>query len=93
MQQAIYQKATNAKQILWYIKTPTKTKDAEYIAMSLDDYVEPYNICKHIIKVMGNYLKTVDTPEDVKNSLVPNPDNWIWKEPTVLEARKEVWGY
>mgnify|MGYP001435884561 CR=1 FL=1 len=93
MQQAIYQKATNAKQILWYLKTPTKTKDAEYIAMSLDDYVEPFNICKHIIKVMGNYLKTVDTPEDVKNSLVPNPDNWIWKEPTVLEARKEVWGY
>ena len=63
MQQAIYQKATNAKQILWYLKTPTKTKDAEY------------------------------TPDDVKNSLVPNPDNWIWKEPTVLEARKEVWGY
>jgi len=93
MQQAIYQKATNAKQILWYLKTPTKTKGAEYIAMSLDDYVEPYNICKHIIKVMGNYLKTVDTPIDVKNSLVPNPDNWIWKEPTVLEARKEVWGY
>ena len=93
MQQSIYKTATNSKQILWYLKTPTKTKDAEYIAMSLDDYVEPYNICKHILKVMGNYLKTVDTPDDVKNSLVPNPDNWIWKEPTVLEARKEVWGY
>ena len=93
MQQSIYKTATNSKQILWYLKTPTKTKDAEYIAMSLDDYVEPYNICKHILKVMGNYLKTVDTPDDVRNSLVPNPDNWIWKEPTVLEARKEVWGY
>jgi hypothetical protein len=93
MQQSIYQKATNAKQILWYLKNPTKTKDAEFIAMSLDDYGEPMRICKHILKVMGNYLKTVDTPEDVKNSLVPNPDNWIWKEQTVLNARKEVWGY
>ena len=93
MQQAIYQKATNAKQILWYLKTPTKTKDAEYIAMSLDDYVMPMKICEHIVEVMGNYLKTVNSPDDVKNSLIPNPDNWIWKEETVLNARKEVWGY
>jgi cystathionine beta-lyase/cystathionine gamma-synthase len=93
MQQSIYQKATNAKQILWYLKNPTKTKDAEFIAMSLDDYGEPMRICKHILKVMGNYLKTVDTSDDVRNTLVPNPDNWIWKEPTVYQARKEVWGY
>ncbi|BAQ91639.1 nuclease [uncultured Mediterranean phage uvMED] len=93
MQQAIYQKATNAKQILWYLKNPTKTKDAEYIAMSLDDYVTPMKICEHIVQVMGNYLKTVNSPDDVKNSLIPNPDNWIWKEETVLNARKEVWGY
>jgi hypothetical protein len=93
MQQSIYQKATNAKQILWYLKNPTKTKDAEFISMSLDDYSQPMQICKHILKVMGNYLKTVDTPDDVRDSLVPNPDNWIWKEPTVLQARKEVWGY
>jgi len=25
--------------------------------------------------------------------LIPNPDNWIWKEETVLKARKEIWGY
>jgi len=93
MQQAIYQKATNSKQILWYLKNPTKTKGADYIAMTLDDYTEPMRICHHIVKVMGNYLKTVNSPEDVKNSLVPNPDNWIWKEETVLKARKEVWGY
>lgn len=93
MQQAIYQKATNCKQFLWYLKNPTKTKDADYISMSLDDYTEPYRICQHIIKAMGNYLKTVDNQEDVKNTLIPNPDNWIWKEETVLNARKEVWGY
>ncbi len=93
MQQSIYQKATNAKQILWYLKNPTKTLDAQYIAMTLDDYSQPYNICKHILKVMGNYLKNVNTPDEVRNTLVPNPDNWIWKEPTVFQARKEVWGY
>jgi len=93
MQQSIYQKATNSIQWLWYLKNPTKTKDAEFIAMSLDDYSQPFKICQHIVNVMGNYLKTVNSPDDVRNSLIPNPDNWIWKEQTVLNARKEVWGY
>ena len=93
MQQAIYQKATNSRQILWYLKTPTKTKNAEYCALEVEDYQKPIKICEHIIKVMGNYLKTVDNPGEVKDSLIPNPDNWIWKEETVLQARKEVWGY
>ena len=93
MQQSIYQKATNARQILWYLKNPTKKKDAEYIAMSLDDYSMPMKICEHIVNVMGDYLKTVNSPDDVKNSLIPNPDNWIWKEQTVFNARKEVWGF
>ena len=93
MQQSIYQQATNSRQILWYLKNPTKTKDAEFISLSLDDYSEPMRICQHILKVMGNYLKTVNDKDDVRNSLVPNPDNWIWKEQTVLWARKEVWGY
>ena len=94
LQQSIYQKATNAKQILWYLKTPTKTKDAEFRAMSLDNYIMPYRLCEHIVEVMGNYLASVDgSYTKVKNSLIPNPDNWIWKEPTVLQARKEVWGY
>ena len=53
---------------------------------------QPIKICQHIVKVMGNYLKTVNTPDDVRDTLVPNPDNWIWKEATVLEARKQVWG-
>ena len=61
MQQSIYKQATNSRQILWYLKNPTKTKDAEFIAMSLDDYSQPMQICKHILNVMGNYLKTVDT--------------------------------
>tara|TARA_R110002020_G_scaffold469488_1_gene694557 strand:- start:206 stop:997 length:792 start_codon:yes stop_codon:yes gene_type:complete len=93
MQQAIYQRATNTKQILWYLKTPTKTKGAEYRAMTLDDYSRPMKICEHILKVMANYLKKVNNADDVRDSLIPNPDNWIWKEENVLKARKEVWGY
>ena len=93
MQQAIYQRATNARQMLWYLKTPTKTKGPEFAKLELSDYSVPMKVCEHIVLVMGKYLETVNSAEDVKNSLIPNPDNWIWKEDTVLKARKEVWGY
>ena len=79
--------------MLWYLKNPTKTKGAEWKSLELDNYNFPMTICKHIINVMGNYLSTVNTAEDVKNSLIPNPDSWIWKEKTVYDARMEVWGY
>jgi len=42
---------------------------------------------------MAYYLKSVNSAEDVKNSLIPNPDDWIWREEAVLKARTEVWGY
>ena len=93
MQQSIYHKATNARQMLWYLKTPTKTKPPEFTQLELASYDHHMKICEHIVNVMSNYLETVNSPEDVRNSLVPNPDNWIWKEETVLNARKEIWGY
>jgi len=93
MQQAIYNRATNARQMLWYLKTPTKTKPAEFTQLELATYDHHLNICKHIVKVMGNFLKSVNSKDDVKMALIPNPDNWIWKEETVLNARKEVWGF
>lgn len=93
MQQSIYNRATNARQMLWYLKTPTKTKPAEFTHLELSDYTHHLNICKHIVKVMGNFLKSVNSKDDVKMALIPNPDNWIWKEETVLNARKEIWGF
>ena len=93
MQQAIYQKATNSRQMLWYLKNPTKTKEAEWSEIEVIDYDTPFKVCNHIITVMANFLKSVDTPEDVKKALVPNIDNWIWKEETVKKARLEVWGF
>ena len=42
---------------------------------------------------MGSFLQKVDTLDDVKNLLIPNPDDWIWKEEAVHKARVEVWGY
>ena len=50
-------------------------------------------MCEHIISVMGNFLSKVDSVEDIKNLLIPNPDDWIWKDEAVIKARKEVWGY
>jgi len=82
-----------SKQILWYLKNPTKTKDAEFNSLSLEDYQTPLKICHHIIKAMSNFLKNVNSKEEVRDILIPNPDNWIWKEETVQKARKEVWGY
>ena len=98
MQQSIYQRATNARQMLWHLKSPSKAKNPKIVGpqftqLELSDYGPPMRVCEHIVLVMGKYLETVNSPEDVKNSLIPNPDNWIWKEETVLKARKEICGY
>jgi len=91
MQQAIYQKGTNANQKLWYLVC--KKSGTEFYEFTLKDYTRPMQICEHIVKVMGNWLSKVDSVDDVKNILIPNPDDWIWKEEAVYKARKEVWGY
>ena len=91
MQQSIYQRGTNANQRLWYLIA--NKSGAKFESMSLTDYDKPMKICEHIISAMANYLKSVDTLDDVKNTLIPNPDDWIWKEEAVLKARQEVWGY
>ena len=91
MQQSIYHQCTNAEQRLWYLVC--KKSGTEFYEYSLDDYQKPMKICYHIVKVMGSFLQKVDTLDDVKNLLIPNPDDWIWKEEAVHKARVEVWGY
>ena len=91
MQQAIYQSAPNANQKLWYLIT--RKSGSDFYQLQLDDYQTPMKMCEHIVTVMGNYLSKVDSLDDVKNSLIPNPDDWFWKDEHVLKARKEVWGY
>ena len=91
MQQAIYQSGTNANQKLWYLVC--KKSGTEFYEFSLDNYTRPMQICNHIVKVMGNWLSKVDSLDEVKNLLIPNPDDWIWKEEAVYKARMEVWGY
>jgi|TARA_R100000482_G_C5117535_1_gene143852 hypothetical protein len=91
IQQAIYQSSTNSTQKLWYLVC--KKSGTEFYEFSLDNYTRPMQICEHIVKVMGNWLSKVDSLDDVKNLLIPNPDDWIWKEEAVYKARMEVWGY
>ncbi len=91
MQQSIYQRGTNANQKLWYLIA--NKSGAKFESIGLTDYDSPMKVCEHIIQVMGKYLKSVNSKEDVKNSIIPNPDDWIWRDTAVLEARKEVWGY
>ena len=68
MQQAIYQKGTNANQKLWYLVC--KKSGTEFYEFSLEDYKKPMQICEHIVKVMGNWLSKVDSLDDVKNILL-----------------------
>lgn len=91
MQQSIYQKGTNANQKLWYLVG--KKTGSDFYDFSIDDYDTPFKVCEQIVCAMGNYLKSVETKEDVKNTLVPNPDDWIWRDEAILTARKEIWGY
>ena len=91
MQQSIYQRGTNANQRLWYLIA--NKSGAKFEPMHLTDYDKPMRVCEHIIFVMGKYLELVNSKEDVRDSLIPNPDDWIWKDEAVLNARKEVWGY
>ena len=62
------------------------------------DYVECAISKKKILLENLNYWnvelqEAYFSPEEVKQILIPNIDNWIWKEETVLNARKEVWGF
>ena len=91
MQQSIYNKGTNAEQKLWYLIA--KKSGTEFYEFPIHNYDYPMKICKHIINVMINFLEKVNSKEDVKNSLIPNPDDWIWREEAVIKARKEVWEY
>ena len=91
MQQSIYQRATNANQKLWYLVA--KKTGCDFYSMELNEYRKPMQLCEHIVSVMGNYLSKVNSKEDVRDSLIPNPDDWIWRDDAVYKARKEVWGY
>ena len=91
MQQSIYHKGTNSNQRLWYLVA--KKTGSEFFDYRVQDYETPFKICEQIVCAMINYLKSVDTLEDVKNTLIPNPDDWHWRDKDVLDARKEVWGY
>ena len=91
MQQSIYHKGTNANQRLWYLVG--KKTGVDFYDFPIEDYNTPFKVCEQIVCAMINYLKSVDTLEDVKNTLVPNPDDWYWRDEAVLKARKEIWGY
>lgn len=92
MQQSIYAKATNARQNLVY-SVYRKTKPVEVLPFALEDTQQPLKIATHIVRVMENYLATVESTDDVKLSIIPNPDDWLWNSVDYVSARKEVWGY
>ena len=55
--------------MLWYLKTPTKTKDADFTQLELYEYSHHLKICEHIVKAMALFLSKVDTPEEINKFL------------------------
>jgi hypothetical protein len=71
----------------------SKTKPVEVLPFALEDTQQPLKIATHIVRVMENYLATIESKDDVKLSIIPNPDDWLWNSEDYISARKEVWGY
>jgi len=99
MQQSFYAKATNARQELLYaiVRTTKNNINTEMLPMAVEDTKTPLLVAEHMIKAMSNYLSGVKTIDDVRNSIIPDPDDWRWEYPkgnkSRIKARKEVWGF
>jgi len=99
MQQSFYAKATNARQELLYaiVRNTKHNIDTEMLPMAVEDTKTPLLVAEHMIKAMSNFLSGVETVDDVRNSIVPDPDDWRWEYPkgdkSRIKARKEVWGF
>ena len=91
MQQSIYHRATNSRQLLWYLVG--RKKDCEFMSRTVEDLDTPMKICEHAILNMGAYLGTVNNNDDIKQSIIPNIDDYRNKDIRIVQARKEIWGF
>ena len=92
MQQSIYAKATNARQQLLY-GIFYVTKDNIIKPLEVDNYAKYVKIAEHLVLAMGNYLKTVNSLEDIQKTIIPDIEHWSMQDEDVKKARIDVWGY
>jgi hypothetical protein len=92
MQQSIYAKATNSRQQLLY-GIFYVTKDNIIKPLEVDNYAKYVKIAEHLVLAMGNYLKTVNSLEDIQKTIIPDIEHWSMQDEDVKKARIDVWGY
>ena len=91
--QHIYTKATNMENKLFYVQIlKTKSNVMEYKLTDEDNIQIPLLIHQAIENI--NYLCAIaSSKEDFKRIIIPNIDDWIWKDEDKLKARKKIWGF
>jgi len=92
LQQLIYKKALEEKyqkpvHCNLFVVTPTK-HHFEEITFTDEHEIE----IKNILKGMDRVLQLCNTPKDWAYIYQPNVDDFFWKNPKLVEARKQIWG-
>jgi hypothetical protein len=69
------------------VVTPTKHHFEEI------EFTDEHEIeIRNILKGMDRVLQVCDEPKDWAYIYQPNVDDFIWNNPKMVEARKQIWG-
>jgi len=92
LQQLIYKKALEQKyqkpvHCSLFVVTPTKHHFEEI------EFTDEHEIeIRNILKGMDRVLQVCDEPKDWAYIYQPNVDDFIWNNPKMVEARRQIWG-
>jgi hypothetical protein len=92
LQQLIYKKALEQKyqkpvHCSLFVVTPTKHHFEEIV------FTDEHEIeIKNILKGMDKVLQFCNTPKDWAYIYQPNVDEFLWNNPKMVEARRQIWG-
>jgi hypothetical protein len=86
-------------QLLYLIphkKTDRKTKQVTYtsnaIWVEIEDKQKFLDSAVAILRAMDMLLYNCNDKFEVAKMFYPDVDDWTWNTPTLIEARKKVWG-
>ena len=97
---SIYSKIMNCDAQLLYLiphkKTDRKTKEVTYtsnaIWVEIEDKQKFLDSAVAILRAMDMLLYNCNDKFEVAKMFYPDVDDWTWNTPTLIEARKKVWG-
>ena len=91
--QYIYTKATNMENKLFYVQILKKTSNVMEYKLTDEDNIQIPLLIHQAIENMNYLCAIASSKEDFKRLVIPNPDDWMWKDEDKLKARKKIWGY